>query len=89
MTFGVSCSWCEVICKDAGGTAENVVLKLNALVKRDVVLHLDIAADFYVVGYVDVLSERTVFADNSAFLNVAEVPYLCALADLNAVVNVA
>ena len=73
----------------AGGTAEHIILEGNPLIDRDVVLDPDTVSYPDVVAYVYVLPQRTIRSDYSPFLDVAEVPDLCAGAYLNAVIYVA
>ena len=67
---------------------ENVVFDFNAFVDGDVVLDTDTIPDPDIVRNVDVLSQRTVPADDRPLLDMAEMPNFRPGADLDAVIHV-
>ena len=69
-------------------TTENIVFDFNALIDGDVVLDPDTVPDPDMVRNVDILSQRTVPADDGAFLNVTEMPNLRSFADAYAIVDI-
>src|SRR5712664_2668701 len=73
----------------AGGPAEDVVFQLDALVNRDVVLDLDVVADFRPGHHDDVLAEVAALAVHGAGHDVRKVPDLGAAADYRSVVDIA
>ena len=60
--------------KDAGRTAEHVVLQLNAFVNGDIVLNADPVPDPDAGSHIHILPQRTIPADDSPRLDVAKVP---------------
>ena len=74
--------------KDTGRTTENIVLYLNALIHGDVVLDPHTIPYPDIVRDVDVLSQRTVPADDGSPLNVTKMPNLRSLADAYAIVDI-
>src|SRR5213076_1498368 len=74
--------------KHAGGPAEHVVFQLDALVDRDVVLDLDVVADFRAGHHDDVLAEVAALADDGAGHHVRKVPDLGAVADHRSVIDI-
>ena len=82
-------SWGCYIGKYAGRATENVVLNLDPFIDRDIVLDTDTVPDMDIVGDIDVLAQRAVFPDDSAGLNVAEVPNFGAFAYNGSVIDVA
>ena len=79
---------CRDIGKDAGGTAENIVLNLYAFIDGYIVLDTNTIADADIVADVDILTQRAVLAQVGTLLNVAEVPYLRAFANLYIIIDV-
>lgn len=79
---------CRDIGKDAGGTAENIVLNLYAFIDGHIVLDADTIADADIVADVDILTQRAVITQTSTLLDMAEVPYLRAVAYLYIVIDV-
>ena len=79
---------CSHIREHAGRAAENMVLQLNALVHRDVVLDSHSVADPDIVRDVDILSQRTVPADDGSPLDMAEMPNFRSGADGYAIVDI-
>ena len=75
--------------EDAGGTAEDIVFDLNALIDGDVVLDAHTIADAHIIAYIDVLAQGAVPAQTGAALHMAEMPYLGTLANLYIVIDVA
>ena len=74
--------------KNTGRAAEDIVLNLNTLVDGDVVLDADTIPDPDIVRHIDVLSQRTVPADDRSLLDMAEMPNFRPGADLDAVIHV-
>ena len=81
-SFGVSASRGQVVGKNHGWSAEDVILQLNTLIYCNVVLYLNMIANFYIVGDINVLSKGAVFPDYGSALNVTEVPDFCTLTDV-------
>lgn len=79
---------CCDIGKDAGGTAEHVVLNLYTFIDRHIVLNTDTIADAGIVADVNILSQGAVSAEAGTLLDMAEVPNLCAFAYLYIVIDV-
>src|SRR6266536_3422329 len=75
--------------EDTGGTAEDVVFQLDALVDGHVVLDLDVVADPGPRHHDDVLAEVTPLADHGARHHMREVPDLGAVPDHRPVIDVA
>ena len=75
--------------KHATRTAEHIVLQFDAFVNRNIVLDADPIADPHVIADVDILAQRAVLANHRARLDMAEVPYLGALANRHILVDVA
>ena len=73
--------------EDATRAAEDVILKLDALVDRDVVLDLDVIADPGPRHHHHILAEAAPLANDRTGHHVAEVPDLGAAADDRAVVD--
>ena len=73
----------------AGRTAEDIVFYLDALVNGNIVLDPDTVADAGVVANVHILAQGTVRTDDSALLDMAEMPNFRSGADLDAVIHVA
>ena len=65
-----------------------MVLQLNAFVDRDIVLDTDTISNPDIRADIDILSEGTVVAQRSAFLDMAEMPYLGSIPDGYTVVDV-
>lgn len=69
------------VSKDAARPQKNFCLDLDALVNRDVVLHLYAVADAHVFADEDILPEGAIASDARAGRNVDEMPHLGAAAD--------
>src|SRR5262245_16472025 len=70
------------------GTAEHVVLQLDAFVDRDIVLDLDVVADPCSGHHDDILAEVAPLADDRARHHGGKVPDLGSAADRGPVVDV-
>ena len=85
---GKVCSRRIHIGKYAGRAAENVVLQFNALVHRDVILDAHTVPYPDIVPDIDILSQRTVPADDGTLLNMTKMPNLRSFADAYAIVDI-
>ena len=72
----------------AGRSAEDIVLQLHSVIHGDIILDTDTIPDPDVAGHIHILSQGTVRADDSAALNMAEMPYLGSRADDGSVIHV-
>lgn len=79
---------CRDIGEDAGGAAENIILYLYTFINGYVVLDADAIADTDIVTDVHILAQRAVFAEPGTLLDMTEVPYLRAFANLYIVIDV-
>ena len=66
-----------------------MILQNHALVKRNILLQLAAVAHDHIVGDIHILPQRAVFADTAAGLQMAEMPYLRALANDHVVIHIA
>ena len=71
------------------GTAEHVILYLDAFVNRNVVLDTDPVAYLDIVADVDILAKRATLTDHGTRLDMSEMPYLGAFAYRDIVIDIA
>jgi hypothetical protein len=69
-------AWIGDIGEDAGGTAENIILELDAGIEGDVVLNFDIVADYDAARHVHVLAQNALPPDVCILHDMAEMPDL-------------
>lgn len=69
-------------------SAEDVIFKRDAVIHRDVVLNLHIAADADVRTKHDILPDAAIATDDDTTQDVAEMPDVCSFADIDAGVDV-
>ena len=74
--------------ENTGRATEDIVLNLDTLVNGNIVLDPDTVAYASVVANVHILAQGTVRSDDSALLNMAEMPNFRSGADLDAVIHV-
>ena len=74
--------------EDTRRTTEDIVLYLNSFIYRHVVLDANSIADADIIAYVDILTKTATAAKNRPTLNMTEMPYLCAIAYRNSIIDI-
>jgi hypothetical protein len=79
--------WVEHIGENHAGSQEHVIVAGNTAVDRDIVLDLDVVAEYHTWAHDDILAQIATFAQDGTRHNVAEVPDLATITNVAAWVD--
>lgn len=74
--------------EDARRTTKDIVLYLNTFIHRHIVLYAHAIADAHIIADVDILTQAATAAKDGSALDMAEMPYLGALAYRDPIIDI-